>query len=463
VFRVVIKRETGHSEMAMRNDHAGSDVVPSNGMQSMRLRYGVNETDSWWHFALGPERKRIWQLHREMRIDIIRIFLFDKNAPDPLNEWGLFRSYVNAVLASGATPMVTFSKFRRPFGDHRAVRWFAEQCGEIVWHCLEEWGEDRVRDWHWCVWNEPNSDWIGGGVTFEQYRDIYECVAHSILRWLKPCLGTRRTPIGGPAVEGFQPFWKDWIWRFVAEVDADLIGFVNWHRYADWRDHGEKGAPANPATHEAVMLWHARDYEMRAQSVARLVRNPGVLNVCGEWNAHSHYLPCVRARFNQTLFGAAYGASALLHLIRGGADAEMLWTGTDDACGYGVLGPDASPTPLYFARRLCAQYLRYGDAIVMSTLENGATGLDGMVVRGSYGRSSAVLVHHEPSAATYDVCELTRGQLSDSRALIKIDCGTSNAVTTGYCHGTVTFDGYGVAVITNTVVGHDRSPDDEWI
>ncbi len=440
----------------MRQYRAGSNPEANGaGIQSMRLRYGVNETDSWWHFALGPERERIWQLHREMRIQIIRIFLFDKNAPDPLTEWDLFRSYVNAVLAVGATPMVTYAKFRRPLDDARAVRWFAEQCGEIVWHCLEEWGEERVRDWHWCVWNEPNSDWIGGGLSFEQYRDIYESVAHAILRWLKPCLGPRRAPIGGPAVEGFQPFWKDWIWRFVAEIDADLIGFVNWHRYAEWRDHGEKGAPLDAATHEAIMLWQSRDYEVRARSVARLLQEPDVLNVCGEWNAHSHYLPRVRAGFNQTLFGAAYGASALLHLVRGGVDAEMLWTGTDDACGYGVLGPDAAPTPLYFARRLCAQYIRYGDAIVAPALDDGVTGLDGMVVQGGDGRSSAVLVHREPTTATYDLSEITRGELSDSRALIKIDCETGNTLTTRSCDGTVTFAGYGVAAVTNAVVGHD--------
>jgi len=205
------------------------------------------------------------------------------------------------------------------------------------------------------------------------------------------------------------------------------------------------------------MLWQARDYEVRARSVARLVRQPGVLNVCGEWNAHSHYLPRVRARFNQTLFGAAYGASALLHLVRGGVDAEMLWTGTDDACGYGVLGPDAAPTPLYFARRLCAQYIQYGDAIVTPALDDGVAGLDGMVVRSSNGRSSAVLVHREQTATTYDVSEITRGELSDSCALIKIDCETGNAVTTGPCDGTITFAGYGVAVATNAVVGHDVS------
>src|SRR5258707_14475188 len=114
----------------------------------------------------------------------------------------------------------------------------------------------------------------------------------------------------------------------------------------------------------------------------------------------------------------------------------MLWTGTDDACGYGVLGPDAAPTPLYFARRLCAQYIQYGDAIVTPALDHGGAGLDGVVVRSSNGRSSAVLVNREHTATTYDVSESTRGELRDSCALIKIDCQTCNALTAGRCEWT---------------------------
>jgi hypothetical protein len=143
-----------------------------------------------------------------------------------------------------------------------------------------------------------------------------------------------------------------------------------------------------------------------------------------------------------------------MHLIRGGVDAEMLWTGTDDACGYGVLGPDAAPTPLYFARCLCAQYLRHGDMIVSAALDDGEDGLDGMIVRGADGRSSAVLVHRKPTAVTYDLGEITRGKLSDCLAQIKIDSETGNALKLRSCNGTLSFAGYGVAVVTNAVVGH---------
>jgi hypothetical protein len=428
----------------------------------VRLRYGVNETDSWWHFAQGQARDRIQERLRELRTEIVRVFLYDKNAPDPLTEWPLLRSYLNAVLAVGAVPMVTFAKFDRPVDDPRAVRWFAERCGDVVWHCLEEWGEERVRDWYWCVWNEPNSTWIGGGLEFEQYRDIYENVAAAMLRWLGPALRGRRLRIGGPAVEGFQPFWMDWVWRFLTEIDQSLLGFVNWHLYADWREHGENGAPLDPATHQAIMLWQAREYERRALLVSRLLWQPGILNMCGEWNAHSHYLPHVRARFNQTRFGAAYGGLALLNLIRGGVDAEMLWTGTDDGCGYGVLDADAVPTPLFYARRLFAQYIRRGDRIITPKIPTDTTDLDGMIVAGDDTRRSAVLVHREPREATYDIAELTCGEFDGHCMLIKVDGGTGNGVVVQRTDGKIGIAGYGVAVVSNAVAGCDVAVCRDW-
>ncbi len=206
----------------------------------MRLQYGVNEADSWWHFAVGPGRERIWARLRQLQPRIVRIFLFDKHAPDPVREWKTFESYVQAVLNLGATPMITFAKFPRPADDPRAIRWFAERCGDVVWGSMERWGAEAVSNWYWCVWNEPNSTWIGGGLTFDQYRRVYEAVAEAIVRWLGPHLRGRRPNIGGPAVEGFAPFWMDWVWRFVNEIDPSLIGFVNWHRYTEWREEGDR-------------------------------------------------------------------------------------------------------------------------------------------------------------------------------------------------------------------------------
>jgi hypothetical protein len=414
----------------------------------MRLQYGVNEADSWWHFAVGPGRQQIWSRLQQLRPRIVRIFLFDKHAPDPVREWKTFEAYVDAVLQLGATPMITFAKFPRPADDPRAIRWFAERCADVVWGAMERWGAEVVCDWYWCVWNEPNSTWIGGGLTFEQYRQVYEAVAGAILRWLGPYLKGARPHIGGPAVEGFGPFWMDWVWRFLDEIDPSLIGFVNWHRYTEWREEGEAGAPLNPTALRALILAQTPEYLDRAQSVARLVDGSGVLNICGEWNAHSHYLPKVRARFNQSLFGAAYGASVLLQLMRGGADAEMLWTGTDVECGYGVLDGEGEPTPLFYAKALCAQCVRFGDWIRFPDVE-GCPDLDAVVARGEDGRHSTFLVHLSDSPAAYEVSSLIPNGSRPLRVL-KIDRASAGRLAHTSLDDVIHFDGYGVAALTNT-------------
>jgi hypothetical protein len=169
----------------------------------------------------------------------------------------------------------------------------------------------------------------------------------------------------------------------------------------------------------------------------------------------------VRARFNQTLFGAAYGASALLHLIRGDADAEMLWTGTDDACGYGVLDKDAKPTPLFYAKALCAQYIRVGDWISFPLAAGTIPNVDVVVARGEDGRQSALLVHLKDEMATYALSELA-ADAGDYRTLLKIDGGTGNGVMEMSCNGTFSFNGYGVAVVTNAVAGRDNCGQLTW-
>jgi hypothetical protein len=417
------------------------------------MRYGVNESDSWWYFALGPQRERIWARLRALNTRIIRVFLFDKHAPDPVANWHDFAAYIQAVLNVGAIPFITFAKFRRPFDDARAVRWFANQCADVVWGCIEQWGGEVVRNWYWCIWNEPNNDWIGGGINFEQYRRVYEAVAEGIVRWLGPYLDGCRPRIGGPAVEGFDPFWMDWVWRFVHEIDRALVGFINWHYYTEWRDHGEQGAPGDAAVHRALILSQTPEYAYRGQAIARLSAGTGIQNICGEWNSHSHAWPQVRARFNQSLFGAVYGASALLHLLRSGVDAEMLWTGTDEACGYGVLDKDARPTPLYHSKRLCTQYLRDGDWVSFPMLPDELREqLEVGIARGEDGQLSTLIVHLQDEPATYHVAQL-HGALSQCSTLLKLDRGTDHQIIDVPFDGTVSFQGYGVAVVTNASAG----------
>ena len=420
------------------------------GEQRMTMRYGVNQADQCWDFALGPARERIWARLREVDTRMIRLFLFDKGAPDHVKDWDTFAAYVQAVLNVGATPMMTFAKFHPPFDDPWAVRAFADRSADVVRRCVEQWGGATVRDWYWCVWNEPNNGWISdGGLTFEQYRHIYEELAHAALRWLAPHLGERRPLIGGPAVEGFPNFWWDWLWRFVNEIDNALIGFVDWHRYADWRDAGENGAPKDEAMYRALIASQALDYQFRARAIGQQVRGRGILNICGELNCHSHYTTEVRARFNFSIFGATFYIASLLNLMRGEADVELFWVGTESSGGYGMLDEHGEPKPVFHAKKLCAQHVRYGDVIAFAPWDRGSTALDAVVARGDGGRLSAVLVHLSDKVETFSMTGMDQG-LTHCDILLKIDEGTGNQVVRSRCDGTVTFEGYGVAVVTNT-------------
>ncbi len=424
----------------------GSGTAPQT---PMRLQYGVNESDSWWHFALGENRERLWAKLRELDVRIIRLFVFDKHAPDPVADWPSLRACIQAVLNVGATPFLTFAKFGRPFDDPRAVRWFAEQCSEIVWSCTEEWGGENVKNWYWCVWNEPNNDWIGGGIKFEQYRAVYEAVARGVVRSLAPWLNTRPPMIGGPSVEGFQPFWLDWVWRLLNEVDNSLIGFVNWHYYAEWRDAGEEAAAGEPRTMRNLIMAQAHQFGLRAAQVARMIRGKSLLNVCGEWNAHSHYLPAVRARFNQSLFGATFGAAALIQFLRSGIDAEMVWTGTDEAYGYGILNPSAEPTPLYYAKQLCARHVRYGDRIRFPIHGRNRRDWDAVVSDGPDGRRSIFLVHLADRPGVLSLRDL-EPSLAGSGHMIKLDSeAKGRPVVLPARAAKIELDGFGVAVVTN--------------
>src|SRR5262249_21330522 len=162
------------------------------------------------------------------------------------------------------------------------------------------------------------------------------------------------------------------------------------------------------------------------EAVGRLIDGSGMLNICGEWNAHSHYLPKVRARFNQTLFGAAYGASVLLQLMRGGVDAEMLWTGTDVECGYGVLDGDGEPTHLFYAKALCAQSGRHRDWITFPEHEQYPD-LDVVAARGEDGRRSLFLFHLADTPATYEISRLAT-DFDEPRRLLKIDAGSRGGI-----------------------------------
>lgn len=428
-------------------------------VRRMRMRYGFNEINGWWAMSLGPHAEKIRVRLRLMDTHAIRLFVFDQPVPSPVKEWGYFQAHLQAILACGARPMITFAKFEPPYDRAFNISRFVERCRDVVWGCKEVWGGEVIRDWYWCVWNEPNNRIVGGDLTFEQYKPIYQEIASAILEILGPDLDGRKALIGGPSIDGtHRAYWMDWVMRMMTDFDDRLVGFVNWHSYGDWR-------PAVPSSSLALEMWNSPDaptgqdfemllmaqtpqYEARARGVARLLQGRDVLNVCGELNTISHHENYYTLGMNQNAVGAAYYASALIHLIRGGADLEMRWTATGHDDAYELLSRDGTPTVAGLAKQLFAQHVKYGDCIRFPESRTRDTAIDAILAWNDAGRRSCVFVNTSHRTVTLSAGDWD-ADLSVCNETLKLDRATNDRVVALPFDGAVTIDGYGIAVVTN--------------
>jgi hypothetical protein len=430
------------------------------GAQRMKLRYGFNEVYGWWNSSGGKHSQEVRRRLRLMDTKVMRIFAFDQPVPHPVREWGMFAAYVQGVLDAGAVPMITLAKFPAPYDKPEHIRDFVSRCSDLVWNCLEQWGGEAVKDWYWCIWNEPNNAIVGGDLTYEQYLAVYREVAAAILPLLEPHLGGRKALIGGPAIDStHRLYWLDWIARLIADVDDRMISFVSWHRYGDWR-------PAVPSASLALEMWGSPDaptgavferllmaqtpiYEAHARGVARLLQGRNIANFCGELNAISHHEQYYTLGLNQNAFGGAYYASALINLIRGGAELEMRWTATmyeNDA--YGLIGVNGQPTPAGLAKQIFAQHVRFGDLVSFPTAPADAADVDAIVSWDDAGRGSGVFVNTVARPVELTPCDWDAG-LSGCETVLQVDSGTGERIGRRPFDGRIRVEGYGVAVVTN--------------
>ncbi len=413
-----------------------------------RLRYGVNEATGWRHVALGPHREEIGDRLRAIGTQIVRIHVFDWHAPDPVRDWPDFARCVEGVLRAGAAPMITLTQFRPPFENATVLRWFAERCGELVWSCIEHWGGEVVRDWYWCVWNEPNSPWLNPGLGFDLYRRIYTEVAGEIRRWLAPCSGGRRTLIGGPGLDTFQPFWQDWLWRFVHEIDEAQIGFILWHRFGEWRALGEWSAPRQQDAFLDLLMSRAWGYAETAAIVRQLGADRGMLNICGRLNANANPVKAA-SECNGTMFGAVYYALALVQLMRGGADAELYWMGTDAAGPHGLWDAEGRPTPAFLAKELIAQTIRPGDEILIE--DDVGRELTLVRVRRPTGERATVIIHAGRQRRSYRVADTTGAAVPGLRVRRLDEAAPERVDAIDLAGSDVSLTGYGIAVVSGDV------------
>src|SRR5262249_40595815 len=133
-----------------------------------------------------------------------------------------------------------------------------------------------------------------------------------------------------------------------------------------------------------------------------------------------------------------------------GVDAEMVWTGTDDACGYGILDPAGEPTPLYHVKRLCAGHVRYGDSIRFPLRGNTRREWDAVVSEGPQGRKSVFVAHLADRPGKVSLADLDP-DLADGCYVIKLEGATDGQPAALPCRAPalIEMEGLGAAVATN--------------
>jgi hypothetical protein len=231
----------------------------------------------------------------------------------------------------------------------------------------------------------------------------------------------------------------DWVYRFVNEIDNRLISFVIWHRYGDWRQPGDWGAPKDEDTFRALLMSRCAEYETRARAVGRMLKGRGVLNVCGELNAHSDHYSEGSSLLNRTEFGAAFYGASLIYLMRGGADVEMLRS----------VAPGG--TPQHLAKQLYARLIRAGDHLDFSPLAK-AQGRSQIVLATSPDRQlTAFLAHCRDDQFTLSLEDVPG--LESCRYLYKVDKTTNGKIFEGRFDGALQLNGYGVAALASLEAG----------
>ena len=433
----------------------------------MQLRYGFNEIDGWAAFSMGEHREQIRRRLQLMGTQVIRVFVFDKPVPDPFKEWHLVcrRAAGRARRrrkADGDVRQVP-SALRRP-GEHPQLRraLLARSSGAASSSGAER-GEGLV-----LVRVERAEQSGSSAVTslYAQYRRIYEEVAAAVLELLEPHLGGRKARIGGPSIDGTQrAFWMDWIAQLVADVDNRMIGFVNWHMYADWRPAvpsetlryelwGSPDAP-NGEVFEALAMAQTPQYEARARGVARLLHGRDILNVCGELNTVAHHEHCLHARpqperVRRRLLRLRAHPSDPRRCGPGDAldrDIQTVGLGRrDDA--YGLMTISGEPTPACLGQAT----LRPARAVWrLDPLSVAPPRSARCRCRCRVGRQGppqrCVRQHGAPDRGPW---RLRLGRRAVRlREILRLDASTGDRVAREPFDGTVRLKGYGVAVVTN--------------
>ena len=260
-------------------------------------------------------------------------------------------------------------------------------------HCIDRYGLDEVRRWHFEVWNEPNLSafWIGNR---EDYWKLYTASALAIRR------ADSQLRVGGPATARGE--WVPEIINYCSENGVPL-DFISVHAYPQdeflaYRDASE--SPFKPGEHFCIQVRRVRE-EITTSA------HPDLPIYWTEWNslasADSKSVSWIHNRHVDDLSSGAAVARYALELD-GDSDGMAWWVASDvfEEAGmpmspfsetYGLVTIHGIPKPSFHAFRFLTR-LRGARAVTEpeNPLPNGC----GIVATVEGGVIHAVIYNHQP-------------------------------------------------------------------
>ncbi|MEM2900108.1 MAG: hypothetical protein QXT63_04900, partial [Thermoplasmata archaeon] len=328
----------------------------SNYETFQRTEYGMNEKDRWSKFTYDHVNHNF---HKSLNTSYIRVWI-DKAQPNPkpgVWDFKTLDDYVNSVYSSGAQPFMSISYApdhlsKNGFGNElnypndRAA--FARYCAEIVRHYNIE---QKRGIKYWEIWNEPWWD--------EQSMNEYILIFNEAAKAMKSVDPSIK--VGGPGNAWYIPEWVDATLQKCPQLD-----FIPWHIY-----NGDRSGSSDWQILDDTTIYERTAKDAR-ERIEKYRPNSNVEIMITELNSVSKWNPTTDPRISYQ-FNAAWYASALNHLIRGGIDKEFYFEGTcsdDPYHNFGMWSETGTIRPTYWTKMLFSQYAPYGSTVVNSTSTN---------------------------------------------------------------------------------------------
>lgn len=250
-------------------------------------------------------------------------------------------SFMPSALASGNRTVFNYKANVTPPTDYK--QWSA-LINRLVVHWVDRYGKNKVRDWFFEVWNEPNlkAFWTG---TQRDYFKLYKYTAEAIKKV------DESLPVGGPATAK-----SEWIEEFVDFCERNKVpaDFISTHQYPT-------DAFGSDEQDTEVQLYKSQRGIMRQQAQDTRRRSGGRPVYYTEWNSSSN----PRDPLHDEPYAAAFAVSTIMEaktLVEG----YSFWTFSDIFeenyfpsipfhGGFGLLNLHGIPKPTYRAFQLLHQ------------------------------------------------------------------------------------------------------------